>query len=108
MRTYWVYILASRRNGTLYVGISNDLERRVGEHRQGVGNAFTRRYGVNRLVWSEGFTNVDDAIAFEKRLKRWRRGWKIDLIERDNPQWRDLMPENPPLSSRTTNGRSRT
>jgi putative endonuclease len=89
-RTFSVYILASQRNGTLYVGVTSNLSRRVYEHREGIIRGFTARHGVKMLVWYEGFTNVVDAIAAEKRIKRWRREWKLALIERDNPQWRDL------------------
>ncbi|MBO9706577.1 MAG: GIY-YIG nuclease family protein [Caulobacter sp.] len=90
MATYHVYLLASRRNGTLYVGVTGDLSRRVWEHREGRTPGFTQRYGVTRLVWYEAFADVNDAIAAEKRIKRWRRGWKLRLIEERNPQWLDL------------------
>jgi putative endonuclease len=88
--TYYVYILASRKNGTLYVGVTNDLARRVEQHRFGEGDSFTRRNGVNRLVFAESFEDINEAIATEKRLKKWRRAWKIKLIERSNPEWLDL------------------
>ena len=91
--TYWVYLLASRRHGTLYVGVTNDLARRVAEHRAGETPGFTRRYGVRRLVWMQGFGEISQAIGFEKRLKRWRREWKVQLIEADNPHWDDLYIE---------------
>ena len=80
-RTYWVYILASRIDGTLYVGVTNSLERRTAEHRAKATPGFTRDYGVDRLVFFRGFGDVQDAIRFEKQLKRWRRAWKIRLIE---------------------------
>jgi putative endonuclease len=89
---YWVYILASRRNGTLYVGVTNDLVRRVWEHRQGVGG-FTTKYGVTRLVYFEDTPDVTAAIQREKNLKHWSRAWKIALIERANPEWLDLYDE---------------
>jgi putative endonuclease len=89
---YCVYILASRRNGTLYVGVTNDLVRRVWEHRQGIGG-FTTKYGVTRLVYFEDTPNVTAAIQREKNLKRWSRAWKIALIERANPEWGDLYHE---------------
>jgi len=92
---YYVYILASGRNGTLHVGVTNDLERRTREHREGEGVGFTRKYGVDRLVWYEPFQYVLNAIHREKQLKRWRRAWKIALIEADNPQWLDLLAEPP-------------
>jgi putative endonuclease len=87
---YYVYILASRRNGTLYVGVTNDLSRRVWKHRQGTAGSFTKKYGVFMLVWYEHFQQIHDAIACEKRLKRWRRAWKLALIETMNRDWRDL------------------
>ena len=86
----WVYILATRRNGTLYTGVTTDLIRRVWEHRDGVTPGFTSRYGVKRLVWHEVHGDVRVAIAREKAIKRWRRAWKLALIEADNPQWLDL------------------
>ncbi len=89
-RTYWVYILASGRNGTLYTGVTNDLARRAWEHREGAAESFTRRHKVDQLVWYEAFEQMTDAIAHEKRIKGWRRAWKLELIERDNPEWRDL------------------
>lgn len=87
---YSVYILASRRNGTLYVGVTNNLARRVWQHREGEIAGFTREYGVTMLVWYTRFDQILDAIAHEKRLKRWRRAWKLELIEKDNPGWLDL------------------
>jgi putative endonuclease len=89
-RTFHVYILASQRNGTLYTGVTSNLARRVFEHREEAIKGFTSRYGVKRLVWYEGFSTVYDAIAAEKRIKRWRRAWKLELIEKLNPQWLDL------------------
>lgn len=91
--SYWVYILASERNGTLYVGVTNDLRRRVWEHKEGVGAAYTRKYNVTRLVFFEEHSDIDRAIEQEKRIKRWRRKWKLDLIERGNPDWRDLFED---------------
>ncbi len=91
--TYWVYILASRRNGTLYVGVTNDLARRIGQHKAGQGGAFTREYEVRALVHAEPFDDIALAIEREKRLKRWRRAWKLALIERENPTWRDLYED---------------
>jgi len=90
---YWVYILASRRNGTLYVGVTNDLARRAHEHSEGAAAGFTRRYAVTRLVHAEPYDDIRTAIEREKRLKRWRRAWKLALIERGNPGWRDLYPD---------------
>ncbi len=87
----YVYILASSRNGTLYIGVTSDLSRRIFEHVQGLQPGFTRRYDVTRLVYAEAFDRIDEAIAQEKRLKKWKRAWKIELIERSNPMWLDLM-----------------
>jgi putative endonuclease len=91
-RTYWVYILANRRHGTLYIGVTSDLSGRIYEHRAGLTPGFTSKYGIHTLVYFEAFGFVEEAIAREKRLKRWRRDWKINLIERDNPHWVDLYP----------------
>jgi len=85
----FVYILASRPHGTLYIGVTNDLPRRVSEHRQGLVPGFTRRYRVHRLVHWEAFGDIREAIAREKQLKAWHRDWKIGLIEEANPDWRD-------------------
>jgi putative endonuclease len=89
---YYVYILASPRNGTLYVGVTNDLIRRVYEHRNDLVSGFTKQYRVHDLVYFEVFDDAREAIAREKRLKRWHRAWKIELIERDNKDWQDLWP----------------
>lgn len=89
-KTYWVYILTSRRNGTLYVGVTNDLARRVFEHRTGQGGLFTRRYGIKHLVWAEEHGEINEAIAREKQIKHWERTWKLQLIEENNPDWNDL------------------
>ncbi len=88
--TAYVDILASERNGTLYIGVTKDLVRRVFEHREGVAEGFTRRYNVKRLVHFETFEDIRTAIQREKTLKRWTRAWKIALIEKDNPGWKDL------------------
>ena len=90
---YHVYLLASRRQGTLYVGVTRDLVRRVWQHREGVVEGFTRDYGVKTLVWFESTGSVEAAITREKQIKNWKRAWKIALIEKENPQWRDLYPE---------------
>lgn len=87
---YFVYILASGRNGTLYVGVTSDLYGRMVEHRDGLVPGFTKRYGVTTLVYFEEHGDIDEAIRREKLIKRWRRTWKIELIEQRNPQWRDL------------------
>ena len=86
-------MLASHRNGTLYVGVTNDLARRVAEHRDKLVPGFTRRYGVNILVWYEIHSDINDAIAREKQIKGWNRAWKLQLIEKDNSGWNDLTPD---------------
>ena len=86
-----VYILASQRNGTLYTGVTSDLPGRIGEHRQGLGSKFTSKYKVHQLVWFEMHAAMDAAIAREKQIKAWRRAWKLALIEKHNPDWRDLF-----------------
>ena len=91
--TYYLYILASRRNGTLYVGVTNHLLRRVQEHREGLVPGFTSKYAVKMLVYFEAHTDINEAIAREKRIKRWLRPWKLKLIEGQNPDWKDLWPE---------------
>ena len=90
MKTYYIYIFASKRNGTLYIGITNDLTRRIFEHRTGLINGFTKKYSVNKLVYFESTNDVNAAILREKRLKKWKRQWKIELIEKSNPDWNDL------------------
>ena len=89
--SYWTYILASKRNGTLYVGVTNDLHRRVREHKHNQDHGFTSRYKVHRLVWCEEHSQIGDAIHREKQIKKWRRAWKLELIEHVNPQWHDLF-----------------
>lgn len=91
-RHYWVYILASDIGGTLYIGVTNDLVRRVFEHRGKFVPGFTSTYDVTRLVHYEQFDDVENAIRREKRLKKWDRAWKIRLIEESNPNWTDLYP----------------
>jgi putative endonuclease len=87
-----VYILASQRNGTLYVGVTSDLVKRAWEHRNNVVEGFTKRYGVHLLVWYELHESMDSAIQREKRLKEWKRKWKVQMIEKSNPNWEDLYP----------------
>jgi putative endonuclease len=89
---FYVYLLASRRHGTLYLGVTNDLVRRVYEHKSASTSGFTARYGVDRLVWFETYDDPAIAISREKELKKWRRDWKIRLIEEQNPEWGDLYP----------------
>jgi putative endonuclease len=88
--TYHVYMLASRRHGTLYLGVTNNLPRRVHQHRTKEIKGFTAKYGVMRLVWYEVYEQITEAIAREKQLKKWHRDWKIRLIEEMNPEWEDL------------------
>ena len=89
-KTYFVYILASKRNGTLYIGVTNDLGRRVWEHREGLVAGFTKKYGVKRLVYFEVFEDIAVAIHRETRLKKYKREWKINLIQSRNVEWEDL------------------
>jgi putative endonuclease len=92
-RSFFVYILASRRNGTLYVGVTNDLARRMSEHKSKLVLGFTRKYRVDKLVYFEEYPSILEARARERALKRWDRAWKLALIEEMNPQWRDLSEE---------------
>jgi putative endonuclease len=89
---FYVYILASKVGGTLYIGVTNDLVRRVWEHKSKLIESFTEKYGVSRLVYFEQFDDPENAIKREKRLKKWNRGWKVRLIEESNPSWDDLFP----------------
>lgn len=95
-----VYLLASQRNGTLYVGVTSNLLARIDHHRQGLARGFTREYGVKLLVWFEQHPTMESAITREKRIKKWTRAWKLELIEASNPDWRDLAEDFgfPPLS----------
>jgi putative endonuclease len=93
MSEFYVYILASRYRGTMYVGVTNDLSRRINEHKLGAVRGFTKQYKVNRLVYCEPYSSIMDARAREHSLKRWHRAWKFKLIEAQNPQWRDLSEE---------------
>jgi putative endonuclease len=86
------YLLASRKHGTLYLGSALDLIKRICEHREGVGSRFAAKYGVTRLVWFQPFMLVSEARDLEYRMKKWKREWKANLIERDNPHWDDLFP----------------
>ena len=90
---FYVYILASRRNGTLYIGMTDDLARRIWEHRAGAVAGFTRKYGVKILVWYERHETRESAFTRERQLKKWNRAWKLELIERMNPDWRDLYDD---------------
>ena len=92
-RAYYVYILASKRNGTLYVGVTNDIVRRLREHKIGAIKGFTKKYHVHTLVYYEQYDFIYDAIQREKNIKVWRRRWKLSLIESINPEWKDLSNE---------------
>jgi len=92
-KVFAVYILASGRNGTLYIGVTSDLPKRVWQHRESVCDGFTKKYGVKNLVWFEVHESAESAIIREKQLKKWNRLWKLRLIEENNPDWRDLFPD---------------
>lgn len=89
---YWVYILTNRGDTVLYLGVTNDLRRRVGEHRQGEVEGFSEKYNLRKLVYAERFQRPQDAIRREQRLKKWKREWKEELIEEENPEFEDLYP----------------
>jgi len=89
--TAYVYIMASKKNGTLYIGVTNDLVHRISQHRCGEGSAFARKYGIRRLVHVEPFEDISTAIAREKQIKNWKRAWKVNLIEEAHPDWNDLF-----------------
>lgn len=92
-RRGYVYIMTNGPSGTLYIGVTADLPARIDQHRRGVGSAFCREHGLTRLVHVETLDRIDDAIAREKALKKWKRGWKLNLIGRHNPDWRDLWDD---------------
>ena len=93
MKSYHVYILASKKNGTLYIGVTSNLKKRVYEHKNNLVNGFTKKYNVHRLVYFETTCDINSAMTREKQLKKWKRDWKIHLIEKHNPEWRDLYEE---------------
>ena len=93
MKDYYVYLLANKKNGTLYIGVTNDLLKRTYEHKQNMVEGFSQRYNIHNLVYFEQTSNVESAIAREKHIKKWRRSWKIELIEKNNPEWRDLYKD---------------
>ncbi len=92
-RQFWIYIVASQRNGTIYIGVTNDLARRAWEHAEGKVAGFTQKYNLKKLVYYEEFPSITGAIKREKQLKGWKRERKLDLIEAHNPQWLDLRPQ---------------
>jgi len=93
MTNFYVYILSSKRNGTLYIGVTSDLIKRIYEHKNNLVDGFTKKYGVHNLVWYEMHHAPEAAIQKEKQLKKWRRAWKLELIEKQNPAWKDLYEE---------------
>ena len=90
MKNFYVYILASERNGTLYVGVTSDLVKRIYEHKNGLVDGFTKKYNVHNLVWYKVHDSAESAITREKQIKKWNRAWKLELIEKENPGWDDL------------------
>ena len=92
-RQYYVYLLASKRNGTLYIGVTSELIKRVYEHKNNLVEGFTQKYKVHNLVYYETTDDINSAITREKQLKKWKRTWKMELIEKNNPEWRDLYSE---------------
>ncbi|HVT01481.1 MAG TPA: GIY-YIG nuclease family protein [Patescibacteria group bacterium] len=93
MKSYWVYILANKRNGTLYIGVTSDLVKRVWEHKNNLVKGFTNKYDIHTLVYFEQTSDINEAIKREKQLKKWNRIWKLKLIEETNPEWKDLYKE---------------
>ncbi|HSW75551.1 MAG TPA: GIY-YIG nuclease family protein [Candidatus Saccharimonadales bacterium] len=90
MKRYWVYIICSQKNGTLYTGVTNNLARRIYEHQQKFVDGFTKKYNVHKLIYVEEYAMINDALFREKCIKRWNRSWKLKLIEEKNPEWNDL------------------
>jgi putative endonuclease len=90
---YYIYILSSKKNGTLYIGVTGNLSRRIFEHKESLIPGFTQKYGVSKLMYFEEYTDIRDAITREKQMKKWNRAWKIRLIEKMNPDWNDLFDE---------------
>jgi putative endonuclease len=93
MKNFCVYILSSRRNGTIYTGVTSDLPKRIYEHKKGLVEGFTKKYNIHNLVWYEIHESAESAITGEKQIKKWKRAWKLDLIEKSNPRWNDLYNE---------------
>ena len=89
----YIYIISSCKNGTLYIGVTSDLKRRIWQHKNNEIAGFTRRYGIKTLVYYEVLRSMNDAISREKQMKKWKRAWKIELIEKENPEWKDLFEE---------------
>jgi len=93
MKTFYIYLLASKRNGTLYIGLTNELERRIFEHKNNVSSSFTSKYKVHQLVYFEEYETYEQAFTRERQMKKWKRDWKIQLIEKENPLWKDLSSD---------------
>jgi len=93
MKSGWIYMLTNKRNGTLYIGVSRNLGQRIWQHREGMIEGFTKRYGLKMLVWHQHFDDLQDARRREVQMKEWKRAWKIELIEAMNPEWRDLYSD---------------
>ena len=93
MKTCYIYIMASKKNGTLYIGVTSNLVHRVWQHKNDVHDGFTKKYGIHRLVWYEMTDQIGWAIQREKQMKKWRRQWEINLVEEKNPNWNDLYEE---------------
>lgn len=90
MKIYFIYILASKKHGILYIGVTNNLKRRIYEHKNGIIEGFTKRYFVKNLVWYDSTDSIESALTREKQMKLWKREWKINIIEKNNPEWKDL------------------
>jgi len=105
-KEYFIYILASKRNGTIYIGVTNDLIKRIFDHKKGTASEFTSKYNIKTLVYTETYPTPGEAIHREKCLKRWKRAWKIELINSINPLWNDLYPDiaKTPTGSLLTQG----
>lgn len=93
MKKYYVYIMSNKKNGTMYIGVTNNLERRVFEHKNHLVDGFTNKYDLNKLVWFAETNTAESAVLKEKQMKKWNRAWKIKLIEGNNPEWKDLSEE---------------
>ncbi len=92
-KIFYVYILASKRNGTLYIGVTSDIVKRIWQHKNNLMKGFTEKYGVKQLVYYETYNDAETAIKREKQLKKWKRAWKLEIIEKKNPKWLDLYPD---------------
>jgi putative endonuclease len=102
MKTYYVYIMTNKENGTIYVGVTNNLARRTYEHKNKITKGFTSKYSLDKLVYFEETSDVESAIAREKQIKAWRRHWKLELVNKSNPDWEDLSEELDLLDSESS------